>query len=191
MRSQAMRSPSKSSVMGAIMPRPRPRPSANAPCERRAPPSPHRSSRWGEGRGEGQVPAPTVRPIVSLRRRATPQRPHVPLPLTLPSPHGVKNAAGRGDARTPQEPRRGAVGWANRRRPGHSEPPCQTILPTLRGTQPHKRERNSFAGRSAGRAGRDRESRSGAPPLGRCARGNTFPVEIFRHGAIMPSPTRW
>ena len=31
----------------------------------RAPPSPHRSSRWGEGRGEGQVPARTARAIVS------------------------------------------------------------------------------------------------------------------------------
>ncbi len=84
---------------GAIMPRPRP--AVKAPSERRAPPSPHRSSRWGEGWGEGQAPAPTVRAnFFSGAASAMLQGPHAPLPLTLPSPHGVKNAAGRGNART-------------------------------------------------------------------------------------------
>ena len=56
-------------------------------AERRASPSPHRPSRWGEGRGEGQVRALTLDRIL-LRSSPNQQcRPHAPPPLTLPLSH--------------------------------------------------------------------------------------------------------
>ncbi len=48
-----------------------------------AAPSPHRSSRWGEGRGEGQVPAQTARAIVFAAANATLH----PMPSRGPAPH--------------------------------------------------------------------------------------------------------
>ena len=78
----------------------------------RSSPSPHRSSRWGEGRGEGQEHARTAGPIAAHAAAPTmvPQRPHVLLPLTLTlSPR--------------REERRGERGRAlPRRRDGRSSP---------------------------------------------------------------------
>ena len=64
-------------------------------------PSPHRSSRWGEGRGEGQEHAPTAGPIASVAavNAAAPQSPHVHLPLTLTlSPRREERRGERGRA---------------------------------------------------------------------------------------------
>ena len=68
---------------------------------KRASPSPHRSSRWGEDRGEGQMPAQTARSIFAAA--TVPPRPsRIPAPHPIPSPRGAKNAAGRGDVRFPR-----------------------------------------------------------------------------------------
>ena len=64
-------------------------------------PSPHRSSRWGEGRGEGQEHARTARLIASVAavNAAAPQSPHVHLPLTLTlSPRREERRGERGRA---------------------------------------------------------------------------------------------
>ena len=52
---------------------------------RKRAPSPHRSSRWGEGRGEGQIRAQMVRPIVP-QRSPVPTPSHVPAPRPSPLP---------------------------------------------------------------------------------------------------------
>ena len=73
---------------------------------KRASPSPHRSSRWGEGRGEGQMPAQTARSIFAAA--TVPPRPsRIPAPHPIRSPRGAKNAAGRGDVRFPRSEQRG------------------------------------------------------------------------------------
>ena len=73
---------------------------------KRASPSPHRSSRWGEDRGEGQMPAQTARSIFAAA--TVPPRPsRIPAPHPIPSPRGAKNAAGRGDVRFPRAEQRG------------------------------------------------------------------------------------
>jgi hypothetical protein len=64
-------------------------------------PSPHRSSQWGEGRGEGRVRAPAVWADLSLSLRGKRNALACPCPSPQPSPHGVKNAAGRGGVHIP------------------------------------------------------------------------------------------
>ena len=71
----------------------------------RSSPSPHRSSRWGEGRGEGQEHARTARLIASVAavNAAAPQSPHVHLPLTLTlSPRREERRGERGRALPPR-----------------------------------------------------------------------------------------
>ena len=71
----------------------------------RSSPSPHRSSRWGEGRGEGQKHARTARPIAAhaAANAMVPQSPHVLLPLTLTlSPRREERRGERGRALPPR-----------------------------------------------------------------------------------------
>ena len=66
----------------------------------RASPSPHRSLRWGEGWGEGQVLAPAVR-FLRLAIVHGARRPRMPLPLTLALSPRREERRGERDARIP------------------------------------------------------------------------------------------
>ena len=122
-----------------------PHPPVNAPSERRAPPSPHRSSRWGEGWGEGQAPAPTVRAnFFSWGGECDAARPsRTPAPHPTLSPRREERRGERARAH-PQGPCRGAVGWAKSPATAYSlVHKCRpAILPTWSGPRGFPRGQN-------------------------------------------------